>query len=100
MDPNRRFTLLAFPQGFDGATLGLNILFLPRNQNPLMPAIEGEAGIPDAPAFANANVSFVAKIISDLSGFPSDTLTRPPTPLVTANPANAPALFAALAQRF
>ena len=39
METNRRFSLLTFPQSFDGNTLTLNILVLPRNQNPLEDAI-------------------------------------------------------------
>ena len=63
MEKNRRFTILTFPQHFDGNKLKVNILFLPRNQNPLNKAIEGEPGIADAPAFADAQLSFVAKIV-------------------------------------
>ena len=35
MDDNQRFSILTFPQFFDGTDLGINIVFLPRNQNPL-----------------------------------------------------------------
>ncbi len=41
MEPNRRFTILTFPQFFDGNVLKVNVVFLPRNQNPLQGAIEG-----------------------------------------------------------
>ena len=55
METNRRFTLLPFPQFFDGNTLTLNIVVMPRNQNPLRAAIERNTPpIPDAPAFADA----------------------------------------------
>ena len=43
MEPNQRFTILTFPQFFDGNILSVNVVFLPRNQNPLMNAIEGAA---------------------------------------------------------
>jgi hypothetical protein len=71
MEPKRRFTLLTFPQFFDGARLRLRFVVLPRNQNPLLPAIEGDAAIPDAPAFADADLSFEAKIITGFGSFPN-----------------------------
>ena len=73
METNRRFSLLTFPQFYDGNTLTLNILVLPRNQNPLQDAIILHDGvtfpmpvIPDAPAFADAQLAFEARIISGL----------------------------------
>jgi hypothetical protein len=101
MNPNQRFTLLTFPQFFDGTVLRLNVVFMPRNQNPLMPAIEGQApSIPDAPAFADAKLSFVARIVSGLSGLPGATAPRPPIALVTTQPAMVRPLFDALANQF
>lgn len=100
MEPNQRFTILTFPQFFDGNALSVNLVFLPRNQNPLMAAIEGHPTIPEAPAFAQAKLSFVAKIISGLSGLPGTTPTVPPVALVTAQPAMARPLFDALANQF
>ena len=50
MEQNQRFAILTFPQFFDGNTLGLNIVFLPRNQNPLVSAIDGEPPSPGAAA--------------------------------------------------
>jgi len=100
MEPNRRFTLLAFPQYFDGATLTLNIVVLPRNQNPLRPAIEGHATIPDAPAFAEAELSFVARVVSGLKSFPHSLLADDTRGLVTAPPAQAGDLFVALGKNF
>ena len=73
METNRRFSLLTFPQFFDGNTLTVNIVVLPRNQNPLQNAIIQHNGItfpppviPDAPAFADAKLAFEAKIITGL----------------------------------
>ena len=83
METNRRFTILTFPQHFDGHNLTLNILFLPRNQNPLKPAIESHATIPKAPPFAEANLSFVAKIITGLEDFPMNVKVTKTIPLVT-----------------
>ncbi|MBM4259514.1 MAG: hypothetical protein FJ147_26890 [Deltaproteobacteria bacterium] len=82
MDKNRRFSILPFPQFFDGNTLTLNIVVLPRNQNPLKPAIEQHATIPNAPAFAEAGFAFEAKIVSGLSGFPHRLAATSNQPLV------------------
>jgi hypothetical protein len=98
MKPTRRFTILTFPQYFDGDVLKLNIVFLPRNQNPLMDAIEPSSQ--KAPPFADAKLSFVAKIITGLAGLPTDTFSVPPVALTTAQPANARPLFEALAKTF
>jgi hypothetical protein len=100
MEPNRRFTILAFPQFYDGNVLNVNIVFLPRNQNPLTAAITGASPIPDGPAFADANLSFVAKIVTGLSGLPSTTPSVPPVTLSTVQPAQARPIFEALADQF
>lgn len=105
MESNRRFSLLTFPQFFDGNTLTLNIVVLPRNQNPLKPAIEQHDGvtfpppvIPDAPAFADARLSFQARIITGLSRFPNNQLPNDSKPLPVASPTQARGLFTALAK--
>lgn len=102
MEKNRRFTILTFPQHFDGNKLKVNILFLPRNQNPLNKAIEGEATIPDAPAFADAQLSFTAKIVTGLDDFPmnSNVSDEIVLPIAAPNPAKVKALFTALASSF
>lgn len=99
MEKNRRFSLLAFPQFFDGARLTLNVVVLPRNQNPLRRAVEGHASIPDAPAFAEALLSFEAKILGGTGSFPQ-TLPDATVPLATAPPPRAPEFFQALANNF
>ncbi|MDT4966280.1 MAG: hypothetical protein QOJ64_1017 [Acidobacteriota bacterium] len=99
MKPTRRFSILTFPQLFDGERLSLNIVVLPRNQNPLLPAIEQDAVIPDARPFANAKLSFEARIITGLASFP----TTPPDAsraLGTQPPARAEELFRALGKNF
>ncbi len=100
MEPNQRFTMLTFPQFFDGNALGVNVVFLPRNQNPLMAAIEGQAPIPDAPAFADAKMAFVAKIITGLSGMPGTSSTAVPVTLTVTQPTMSRPLFDALANQF
>ncbi|MGH7800404.1 MAG: hypothetical protein ACREOW_07205 [Thermodesulfobacteriota bacterium] len=99
MANNKRFSLFTLPQFFDGNVLTLNIVVLPRNQNPLKPAIEQNNGIPpipDAPAFADAKPSFEAKIISGLNNFPNSKAANDSKPLTIAHPANARKLFEAL----
>ncbi|HRQ52267.1 MAG TPA: hypothetical protein PLR74_17095, partial [Agriterribacter sp.] len=34
MEAKRRYTTMVFPQGYDGTTLHLNIVVIPRNQDP------------------------------------------------------------------
>ncbi len=107
MDTNRRFSLLTFPQSFDGNTLTLNIVVLPRNQNPLQGAIIQHDGvtfpppvIPDAPAFADAALAFEARIITGLSIFPNNLLPNASRSLTTTTPTLARNLFTALAKNF
>lgn len=103
MEKNRRFSILTFPQFFDGdaLTLTLNIVVLPRNQNPLKPAIEqNDPPISDGPSFADANLAFEAKIITGLGSFPNSQLANATKPLVVAQPTDAKALFEALGKNF
>jgi hypothetical protein len=100
MDPNRRLSILPFPQFFDGASLALNIVVLPRNQNPLLAAIEGVPTIPKAPAFADAELSFEAHIVSSLAGFPHNHSANRVTTAPVKHPANVRALFEALRSQF
>lgn len=101
MEKYRRFSLLPFPQYFDGNTLRLNIVVLPRNQNPLSAAIElNGPTVPDAPAFADAQLSFNAKIVSGLANFPNTLNANVTRALATTRPANARPLFKALANLF
>jgi hypothetical protein len=106
MDPNRRFSILPFPQRFQKNdkkkdALVLNIVVLPRNQNPLQPAIEGKApSIPNAPAFADAQLSFEAHIVSSLASFPNNHSASAVVPAPVTHPANVRALFEALEVQF
>src|SRR6267378_853754 len=99
MNTETRFTLLPFPQFYDGGThLNLRVVMLPRNQNPLKPAIE--PATPGVVPFAEAQLSFEAQIISGLNNFPYDRLTHDTRPLPILRPANAKELFEALGQSF
>lgn len=97
MNPNQRFSILTFPQFYDGAELGLNIVVLPRDQNPLSDAIVGHATIPDAPPFADAALTFTASIFDSLSVFPHNHAPVAGLSLSTASPVSARAIFEALA---
>ncbi|HET6890647.1 MAG TPA: hypothetical protein VFH31_06055, partial [Pyrinomonadaceae bacterium] len=86
-----------FPQFYDGGELlKVRIVVVPRNQNPLMPH-PAPFGVV---AFADAQFSFEARIISSLSNFPYDQLTSVPRPVFMNAPANARALFEALEKNF
>lgn len=96
MDANRRFTILTFPQLFDRTRLLLNIVVLPRNQNPLRPALDQ----PGVPAFALAALSFEAHVITGLSSFPTTAGVDAQIALNTNAPAQAEELFIALGKNF
>ena len=100
MNPNQRFSILTFPQSFDGTELSVNIVILPRDQNPLNPAIEPNLGANQAPAFADAQLSFTAHIFDGLSVFPHNFAPVPNLPLSTTPPANARDIFEALGNHF
>lgn len=97
MNPSQRFSILTFPQLFDGAQLAVNIVVLPRDQNPLAGAIVQHATIPDAVAFADAQLSFTASIFDTLAVFPHNHAPISGIPLATDAPANARTIFEALA---
>ena len=99
-DPNWRFSILPFPQRFDGGALALNIVLLPRNQNPLLPAIEASPPVPDAPAFADAQFAFEAHLVGGLASFPNNHSSAAVTAAPIAQPATARALFEALETQF
>src|SRR3954468_16747900 len=100
MDPNRRFSILPFPQGFADGAIALNIVVLPRNQNPLLRAIEADATIPDADAFADAAFEFEAHLVGSLAGFPNNHSLGAIVLAPVTLPANGRALFEALQTQF
>ena len=89
---------MTFPQSYDGnKKISVNILFLPRNQNPFGKAIEANATIPDAPPFVDAKISFRAKILSGTELFPNSLNATNDLPLPVKAPANKTQLFTSLA---
>ncbi len=97
MNPNQRFSILTFPQYFDGNELALNIVVLPRDHNPLIAAIEPALAADPAPAFADVKLSFTASVFNGLSVFPNETPPIPGVGLTTNTPADARSVFEALA---
>jgi hypothetical protein len=74
-----RFSILTFPQRFDGTRLHFHILVVPKlsttwNGNPLLPLL---ANVPNpgdtATPFADADLQFEARVISGLERFPTNT---------------------------
>lgn len=90
MEKNRRYTLMAFPQGFDGQKLKLNILLIPVNRDPLK-----ELDVPFSPdpskktkGFADIRPKFEVKVVSGLDDFPVSNATagpRIPIPVTVAH---------------
>ena len=100
MEDFQRFSLLTFPQAFDGNSLTLNIVVLPRNQNPLVAAIDGEPALAGAPAFADARLSFVARVVSGLAGLPGAVPALAPRKAPVVRPGSARSIFEALGEQF
>src|SRR3569833_3450428 len=93
-----KLSILTFPQKLTGDTLTLNVLIIPRNIDPTKPLVTGlGGGTPDAPAFQDANLQLQAKVISDLSVFPSDLAASTVIDLAGISiPATAKEVFATL----
>ncbi|RYY62282.1 MAG: hypothetical protein EOO05_03425, partial [Chitinophagaceae bacterium] len=69
----QRFTTMVFPQGFDGSRLKLNIVLIPRNQDPFTMKLPApNAG---ATAFADLVPQFELKLVPGLSEWPIATAT-------------------------
>jgi len=69
-NPNYRLSLQAFPQSWDGTQITLRILVMPQG-DPTSALLTGVAPAPDSPAFADANLSFVAALIPSLDALPT-----------------------------
>ncbi|HZG24092.1 MAG TPA: hypothetical protein VEZ17_05900, partial [Chitinophagaceae bacterium] len=76
MEAKRRYTVMVFPQGFDGTKLSLNIVLIPRNQNPFDPYLTGLPA-PDnsATPFAELKPQFEIGIVKGLDEWPLSNAT-------------------------
>ena len=97
--PTFKLSLLAFPQSWDGAKIGLRILVMAQG-DPLQPLLTGVPPAPDSPAFADAKLKFVAELIPSLDALPAPANATAHIPLTTTPPAQARALFQQLAAQF
>ncbi|WP_152266442.1 hypothetical protein [Agriterribacter humi] len=82
MEKKRRYTTMVFPQGYDGTTLHLNIVVIPRNQDPFA---NHPTGLPapdnTAVPFADLVPQFELKVVKGLDEWPIGNalaLTRKP----------------------
>jgi len=92
LNPGFQFSLLAFPQSWDGTDIQLRILAIPQS-NPLLPMITGVAPAPDSPAFADAKLVLRASLIPSLAALPQPPDVTAQVPLALTQPANARNLF-------
>ena len=97
--PLFQFSLLAFPQSWDGANIALRILTLPQG-DPLSPFITGVAPAPDSAAFADLNLKFRAALIPSPGGLPQAAAVTAQVPLVLTAPTTSRALFQQLQSMF
>ncbi len=96
-----RFSLLPFPQRFDGTDIALSILVMPRlgpawNGDPLAQMIADFPALGDTtPAFADADIRLEARIHAGLEDFPTHDPVDSIVPLPGASgvPADARTLF-------
>lgn len=99
LSPSFQFSLLAFPQSWDGTDIALRILVLPQG-DPLLPFIVNVPPVPDSPAFADAKLRLRASLIPSLAALPRPPDVTAQIPLSIAPPANARALFEQLKASF
>ncbi len=75
MEAKRRYSTMVFPQGFDGNILSLNIVLIPRNQDPFVPYNTGLVAPPTATAFANLVPQFEIAVANGLDEWPIGNAT-------------------------
>jgi hypothetical protein len=93
-----RFTLMCFPQHVDATgKLTLNIIFLPRNINPLEKINTDYNPTGKAEAFALVKPDFVIKVVNDPDEFPGK-VPGPEKSVLPINPLEYPANLAQLYQ--
>ncbi|MBA2498287.1 MAG: hypothetical protein H0V30_01015 [Chitinophagaceae bacterium] len=106
MEANRRYTLMCFPQGFDGNILKINIVLIPRNMDPFDPIPTGmPAPVDMAISFADMQPKFEAGIINRLDEFPWSNATAPGRipifePLTVTEATDKAAILKAIAKDF
>ena len=89
-----KLTLLAFPQSWDGGSLAVRFLCIPKGDVQVAPA-------PGMPSFATANLSFSARLIGSLDKLPLTAGSLEVPGLVLAHPpAQKAAVFGELASHF
>lgn len=91
-NPSFQFSLLAFPQRWDGTNIQLRILALPQS-NPLLPMITGVSPAPDSPAFADGKLVLRASLIPSLASLPQPVDVTAQVPLTITAPTQARNLF-------
>src|SRR6266849_2131969 len=99
LNPAFRFSLLAFPQSWDGSEMSLRILALPQG-NPLSPLIINVPPAPDSLAFADVKLKLVANLIPSLATLPQPVNVTEQIALPVTLPANARTLFLQLQSMF
>lgn len=77
MEPKRLISLMTFPQRFDGNTLTLNIVVVPRNTNPFSTWSTGLPNPANVPGFANFQPEFSLSIVRGSEDFPLSNATAP-----------------------
>jgi hypothetical protein len=97
--PSNKLTLLPFPRHWEEGSLHLRIVVLPRG-NPLLSLMTGIPGVPDGPAFADAELHLKAMLIPGLDALPSPVATAAEVSLDIAPLAGVRALFEELATLF
>ncbi|MDO8967280.1 hypothetical protein [Algoriphagus sp.] len=77
MEPRRILTLMTFPQRFDGEELTVNIVVVPRNNDPFMPWPTGLSNPypSEVTGFANLNPEFQLAIVRGTDDFPLSNAT-------------------------
>ena len=105
METKRKYTTMVFPQGFDGTKIKLNIVLIPRNQDPFT----CKTGLPspnhEATPFAELVPKFEIKVIKGLDQWPisnaSDSHSAPKTISINiAEAVNKKAVLKAIAADF
>lgn len=97
--PTFSLSLLAFPQGFDGANIRLRILVMPQG-DPLSPLLTNVPPAPDSPAFADGKPQFTAALIPSIASLPTPAAATAHVALPATPPAGARPLFQSLAAQF